>query len=90
MKLCQRIFWCLALLIFWQSFKSIGSIEQSSELQKVPNFCFAQNLIETYTTCQLLLFMFLPNLEMFTKLHFFSIQIIISRLEIRNFLTFLN
>ena len=48
MKLCQRIFWCLTLLIFWQSFKSIGSIEQSSEPQKLPNLCFAQNLIETY------------------------------------------
>ena len=48
MKLCQRIFWCLALLIFWQSFKSIGLIEQSSEPQKVSNLGFAQNLIETY------------------------------------------
>ena len=48
MKLCQRIFCCLTLLIFWQSFKSIGSIEQSSEPQKLPNLCFAQNLIETY------------------------------------------
>ena len=48
MELCQRIFWCLAFLIFWQSFKSIGSIEQSSEAQKIPDLCFAQNLIETY------------------------------------------
>ena len=48
MKLLQRIIWCLALLIFWQSFKSIGSIEQSSEPQKFSNLCFAQNLIETY------------------------------------------
>ena len=48
MKLSQRILWCLALLIFWKSFKSIGSIEQSSEPQNVPNLCFAQNLIETY------------------------------------------
>ena len=48
MELCQRIFWCLAVLIFWQSFKSIGSIEQSSEPQKIPDLCFAQNLIETY------------------------------------------
>ena len=52
MKLCQRTFWCLALLIFWQSFgsveQSIGSVEQSSEPQKLPNLCFAQNLIETY------------------------------------------
>ena len=48
MKLCQRIFWCLAPLIFWQSFKGIGLIEQSSEPQKVSNLCFAQNLIETY------------------------------------------
>ena len=48
MELCQRIFWCLALLIFWQSFKSIGSIKQSSEPQKIPDLCFAQNLIETY------------------------------------------
>ena len=48
MELHQRIFWCLAFLIFWQSFKSIGSIEQSSEPQKVPDLCFAQNLIETY------------------------------------------
>ena len=48
MKLCQRIFWCLALLIFWQNFKSIGSIQWSGEPQKVPNLCFAQNLIETY------------------------------------------
>ena len=48
MDLCQRIFWCLAFLIFWQSFKSIGSIEQSSEPQKIPDLCFAQILIETY------------------------------------------
>ena len=48
MELCQRIFWCLTFLIFWQSFKSIGSIEQSSEPQKIPDLCFAQNLIETY------------------------------------------
>ena len=48
MELCQRIFWCLAFLIFWQSFKSIGSIEQSSQPQKIPDLCFAQNLIETY------------------------------------------
>ena len=48
MELCQRIFWCLAFLIFWQSFKSISSIEQSSEPQKIPDLCFAQNLIETY------------------------------------------
>ena len=48
MELCQRIFWCLAFLIFWQSFKSICSIEQSSEPQKIPDLCFAQNLIETY------------------------------------------
>ena len=48
MELCQRIFWCLAFLIFWQSFKRIGSIEQSSEPQKIPDLCFAQNLIETY------------------------------------------
>ena len=49
MELCQRIFWCLAFLIFWQSFKSIGSIEQSSEPQKIPDLCFAQNLIEIET-----------------------------------------
>ena len=48
MELCQRIFWCLAFLIFWQNFKSIGSNEQSSEPQKIPDLCFAQNLIETY------------------------------------------
>ena len=48
MELCQRIFWCLGFLIFWQSFKSIGLIEQSSEPQKIPDLCFAQNLIETY------------------------------------------
>ena len=48
MELCQIIFWCLAFLIFWQSVKSIGSIEQSSEPQKIPDLCFAQNLIETY------------------------------------------
>ena len=48
MELCQRIFWRLAFLIFWQSFKSIGSIEQSSEPRKIPDLCFAQNLIETY------------------------------------------
>ena len=48
MELCQRIFWCLAFLIFWQSFKSIGSIEQSSEPQKIADLCFAQNLIKTY------------------------------------------
>ena len=48
MELCQRIFWCLSFLIFWQSFKRIGSIEQSNELQKIPDLCFAQNLTETY------------------------------------------
>ena len=48
MELCQRIFWFLAFLIFWQSFKSIGSIEQTSKPQKIPDLCFAQNLIETY------------------------------------------
>ena len=48
MELCQRIFWCLAFLIFWQNLKSIGSIEQSSEPQKIPDLCFSQNLIETY------------------------------------------
>ena len=48
MELCQRIFRCLAFLIFWQSFKSIGSIEQSSEPEKIPDLCFAQNLVETY------------------------------------------
>ena len=48
MEICQRIFWCLVFLIFWQSFKSIGSIEQSSEPQKIPDLFFAQNLIETY------------------------------------------
>ena len=48
MELCQRIFWCLAFLIFWQSFKSIGSIEQSSQPQKIPDLCFAKNSIETY------------------------------------------
>ena len=42
------MFWRLAFSIFWQSFKSIGSIQQSSELQKIPDLCFAQNLIETY------------------------------------------
>ena len=48
MELCKRIFWSLPFLIFWQSFKGIGSIEQSSEPQKIPDLCFAQNLIETY------------------------------------------
>ena len=48
MGLCQRIFWCLAFLIFWQSLKSIDSIEQSCEPQKIPDLCFAQGLIETY------------------------------------------
>ena len=48
MELCQRIFSCLAFSIFWQSFKSIDSNEQSSEPQKIPDLCFAQNLIETY------------------------------------------
>ena len=48
MELCQRIIWCLAFLIFWQSFISIGSIEQSSEPQKISDLCFAQNLIKTY------------------------------------------
>ena len=48
MELCQRIFWCLAFLILWQSLKNIGSIQQSSEPQKIPDLCFAQNLIETY------------------------------------------
>ena len=47
MKLCQIILWCLAFLIFWQSFESIGSIEKSNEPQEIPNLCFAQNLIET-------------------------------------------
>ena len=47
MELCQRIFWCLAFLIFWQSFKSVGSIEESSETQKIPDIYFAQNLIKT-------------------------------------------
>ena len=47
MELCQRIFWCLAFLIFGQSFKSIGSIEQSSEPENVPNLCCVQTLIET-------------------------------------------
>ena len=37
----------MAFLIFGQGFKSIGSIEQSSEPQKIPDLCFA-NLIETY------------------------------------------
>ena len=48
MELCQRIFCCLAFLIFWQSFKSIGLIEQSGEPQKIPDLCFAQTLVETY------------------------------------------
>ena len=48
MELCQKTFWCLAFLISWQSFKNIGSVEQSSEPQKIPDLCFAQNLIETY------------------------------------------
>ena len=48
MELYQRIFWCLAFLIFRQSFKSIDSIEQGSEPQKIPDLCFAQNFIETY------------------------------------------
>ena len=48
MELCQRIFWCLGFLIVWQSFKSIGLIEQISVPQKIPDLCFAQNLIETY------------------------------------------
>ena len=48
MELCQRVFWCLAFLIFWQRFKSISLIEQSSEPQKITDLCFAQNLIETY------------------------------------------
>ena len=47
MKLCQIIFWCLVFLIFIQSFKSIGSIKQTSELQKVSNLCFGENLTET-------------------------------------------
>ena len=48
MELCQKISWCLAFLIFWQSFKSIGLIEQNSEPQKYPDLCFAQNLVETF------------------------------------------
>ena len=48
MELCQKIFWCLVFLILWQSFKSIGSIEQSDEPRKIPDLCFAQNLIETH------------------------------------------
>ena len=48
MELCQGIFWCLAFLLFWQCFKSIGSVEQSSEPQKIPELCFAQNLMETF------------------------------------------
>ena len=47
MEFCQRIFWCLAFFIFGHSFKSIGSIEQSSEAENVPNLCCAQNLTET-------------------------------------------
>ena len=46
--LLQRIFGSLASLIFWQSFKSIGSIEQSSELQKNPDLCFAKIRIEIH------------------------------------------
>ena len=57
MELCQRIFWCLAFLIFWQSLKSIGSIEQSSEPQKIPDLCFLKIWLKL-TICQLL-FMFL-------------------------------
>ena len=48
MELCQIIFCCLTFLILWQSFRSIGSIEQTSIPQKIPDLCFAQNLIETY------------------------------------------
>ena len=44
-------------LVFWQTFKSIGSIEQRNELKKFPNLCFAQNLIETYNE-SIVIFMF--------------------------------
>ena len=71
MKLCQRIFWCLAFVIFWQTFKSIGSIEQSSELKKIPNLYFAQNLIETYNM-PVNIYVSQFDLKMFAKLHFFN------------------
>ena len=48
MNFAKESFGVGPFLIFWQSFKSIGSIEQSSEPQKIPNLCFAPNLIETY------------------------------------------
>ena len=30
------------------SIHNMGKIEQSSEPQKIPDLCFAQNLVETY------------------------------------------
>ena len=48
MNFAKDSFCVWIFLIFWQSFKSIGSIEQSSEPQNIPDLCFAQNLIETY------------------------------------------
>ena len=74
MKHCQRIFWCLAFLIFWQSFKSIGSIEQSIEPQKSINLCFAKNLIEIYNMSVVVFFNCQPGLKMFTKLYFFNLN----------------
>ena len=82
MGLCQRIFWCLAFLIFGQSFKSIGSIEQSSEPQNVPNLCCAQNFIETeeHVSCYLcfsiasLILKCLPSYIFFNKNHNFRVR----------------
>ena len=73
MELCQKMFWCLAFLIFWQSFKSIGSIEQSSEPQKIPDLCFAQNLIYTYNMSVVIYVnQLIVYLKMFTKSHVFN------------------
>ena len=48
MDFAKESFGVWTFLILGQSFKSIGSIEQSSEPQNVPTLCCAQNMIETY------------------------------------------
>ena len=48
LKLCQKIRKIRHQKIIWQSSSNIGSIYESSELQKIPNLCFVQKLIEAY------------------------------------------
>ena len=63
---------------------------KSSELQKIPNLCFVQKLIETYNISVVIyvsqLLVSPENVYQVT----FSIQIIISGLEVRNFFNFPN